>query len=259
MRNPLIVQFVDARLKVGRARQHIKHLETLIQVYAGSGVHELFMEYKPELGKYQLGFRVTKALPPTIALYVGDAIHNLSAALDYVASEIVGYGDKRAHFPMHETRDQLGKSVALGKVKQAALNLEAVILDVIQPYEAGNRDLWALRKADNINKHRLLIPSIQYSQLFGVCLQDDHGKVNVIDNLFGITGAGILNAIRSPYPLHVTDHGQLAFSVVFGEGSYFDGSPLVQTLLKLADVVTYVIETLEAAYFGFPAKASCTG
>jgi hypothetical protein len=53
---------------------------------------------------------------------------------------------------------------------KAAPNLGPLILDCIKPYKTGNYALWALGKVENIDKHKLLIPSIVLTGLNGVSI-----------------------------------------------------------------------------------------
>jgi hypothetical protein len=112
-----------------------------------------------ETGNVTYYLKRVPALPESIPLIVGDILHSLHSALDYMACGMVvaGGGEvtSKTKFPVREVAQDWEKS-GLGLVKGAKQEaLEA--LRRIGPYKAGNYFLWLLHRLNIIDKHRLLV------------------------------------------------------------------------------------------------------
>ena len=82
--------FQDARLKIERANHHIRDLEGQLRTYADSRPHTLTFEEDPISKRFNIRVNFPDEPPPDMALAIGDAIHNLRTALDYMTWEMVG-------------------------------------------------------------------------------------------------------------------------------------------------------------------------
>jgi hypothetical protein len=102
--------------------------------------------------------------PEALSLVVGDILHNLRSALDYLAWQLVlangGTPNEHTQFPIHDSRlTSSGKSRAVqiaGGVGAAVIPL----LEGLQPYlhahSAKSHPLSILKRLSNIDKHRRL-------------------------------------------------------------------------------------------------------
>ena len=221
------VRFDDARLKVDRAYRHINETEQVLRTFAGSGICKAVIDQDAEAGRCQIRVEVLKQLPAEIALPIGDAIHNLRTALDYVVTRIVGTGNDRITFPMHEERHNLAKSGQFREVVKAFPKLEFILLDEIKPYRTGNYALWALGKVDNIDKHKLLIPQFSITSIIGVSVEN-RDKSFTMQGLdvhieAGGISANLLSIKGLPGPFEITSEGQPAISVGFQQGKLLRG------------------------------------
>ena len=94
---------------------------------------------------------------------------------------------------------------------------------------------------------KLLIPVVSIVGLFGIHAEDSNH--NVFQNLnLAVTKSGKINAIATSGTLKITDYGQPAFEVVFGEGLPFEAQPILPTLHQLSQLVAGVVETIEKGY-----------
>src|SRR5918995_3001656 len=87
-------RLAGVRLKIERARKHIRDLETETSAYLNSSPHpyQLRAEDDPATGDEVYRVRVLFPIPESIPLIVGDAVHNLRSALDHLAWQLVESG-----------------------------------------------------------------------------------------------------------------------------------------------------------------------
>lgn len=241
--------FSGSSRKIERANQHIQELNSSLTTFLKTDFYSLHVNSN-DAGQDVLTLD-SKPLPCDIPLVIGDAIHNLRAALDLMACEIVmkagGTCTRYTNFPVRETRQELVGALNGGEIKVAGQDICDLILDVIKPYKGGNEPLWSLHQLDIIDKHRLLIPIVSVTQLSGVCA---HTENNVrFENIGLLVGeGGRLNVIATSAKLHITNYGQPTFGVFFRQGEPFENQPLVPTLHQLAQIVTGVVQAIEKAY-----------
>src|SRR5262249_26153041 len=107
--------FKSARLKVQRGNHHISDIERLFTDFVTTNPHKLIDETDPNDGSVTVRIEFDKEAPVDIALAklalaIGDAIHNLRAALDHMTWELVGmHGgtqDHRLQFPSGRDRNE---------------------------------------------------------------------------------------------------------------------------------------------------------
>lgn len=253
MLSPISMRFDQARLKVERANHHIKEMSVQIAAFTKVDFHSLRAGRDPNSGQYQLKLHTTASFPINAALIIGDVAHNLSSALDYMATAVAGADDHRVDFPVEETRDRLEKSSSYRTIQKARPDIASAILNMIQPYEGGRHPVRAIRRLYNIDKHKLLIPHFQVTGLTGVSLEsegNDPANRLVVTNLsMLIEDDLVLNAIGYPLPMKITNKGHASFSVVFGKGGPFEGRSVIPTLVQLRNTVLYVIQVLEPVFF----------
>jgi hypothetical protein len=150
----------DASAKQQRAQEHINELQRIIDVWRKFDQNAFGIKVNPHTGDVTYYLKRVPALPESVALIVGDILHNLRSALDYMACGMVVAGGgkitSKTKFPVREVAEDWEKS-GLEMVRGAKQEaLEA--LRRIGPYKAGNYFLWLLHRLNNIDKHRLLIP-----------------------------------------------------------------------------------------------------
>src|SRR5689334_6111092 len=82
--------FESAKLKIERAKHHIADVDASFTSFIQTHPHRLAMVVNPETGRMDIKVRLNHELPKSIALTVGDAIHNMRTALDHMTWEVVG-------------------------------------------------------------------------------------------------------------------------------------------------------------------------
>jgi hypothetical protein len=80
-------------------------------------------------------------LEPALQAIVGDVVHNLRTALDFIAAEIVKNEPECireiSYFPLGGTKNDLISSSRYRFIQRAAPDLASVIADIVKPYKAG--------------------------------------------------------------------------------------------------------------------------
>lgn len=172
MTDPLL----GARLKVERARQHLKTLADETAAFVERKPYSLVSEFDPERGQDVVRVKVNHKIPARLGLIAADAAHNLRCALDHLVYQlaVIGSGPgAKTQFPIFDDRDEYGRQVhrlLTGVDKRHWARIEAV-----QPYHvkelllsggqlAGyhdplviNLNLIVIARLDNMDKHRLVL------------------------------------------------------------------------------------------------------
>lgn len=148
-------RFTSPRRKLARALFHIEALERSIA------------EYHSRAGWYDTSFEgnhlrvVIRGEPANIDVIVGDVVHNLRAALDLTAVEVVasnGDSTKNVYFPFCNSQSELEGMIKTRNFDRASLAAQNA-LRALRPYKGGNEPLRALHDLDIQDKHHRLIPS----------------------------------------------------------------------------------------------------
>lgn len=160
-------EFADAWARVDRAAEHRERFKLAEEAWFETRPHHFMTEFDPDTGKHVKRLKVAPIVPPTIGAIITDAIHNLRAALDYLAYSIavVDSGQnppprhKKLAFPIAETSEEFDR-----KANTCRGDLRDVIwaaFKAFQPFETDpdaptESSLWFLEEMDLIGKHRHL-------------------------------------------------------------------------------------------------------
>ncbi len=159
-----MASLADPRMLMERAAEHLKEANTELKAFYHSNPVLFSTEVNNEVGWCIIRVAVTKPPPPRIGVIVGDATHNMRAALDHLAWQLALTQTPepywRTEFPITDcatgdTRRQFNRVVQ-------SLPTDAVdIIRELQPYNRGEAEeehpLWLLDKLCNIAKH-VMIP-----------------------------------------------------------------------------------------------------
>ena len=239
------------RLKIERAKCHIDELIAATNPLSD----DLFtIKAEPKIRPphshaqgWQLTYRPIKPIPETLGLIIGDAVHNLRAALDHLASGVIRTKDAKAnpYFPVTKSREHLVTSGWLKAIEEALPGSEDLILKKIRPENDGRDKLWRVGSLDIEDKHNLITPSVVVTniELVGRCLvatNEFHG------------GTFSNDATRTFYlvatdgaPIEVDGQFNVTASVSFREGDLLKDEPIVPTLTQMAELFSYTIDEFE--------------
>ncbi|MGP8157243.1 MAG: hypothetical protein ACLQMT_10325 [Candidatus Acidiferrales bacterium] len=245
-----MAKFEGARRKLERANQHIRDLENRIGLLEKS--HVATVEINPNGGNEVIKHDLSdgEKARTDIAVLVGDAVHNMRCALDHawwavrdmLPSESVG-DPMRDKFPVTQIVNELEGLLRKRKIDVNCLRLYRRIVDEIQPYKGGNIAIWPVHQADNMDKHRLLIPFIFFSSVEGIELEDKAGHIER-GGTFG-TMQGFPYYIPIPYGFHVKNKGSVSLSVMFHEEVFDEEFRAVDSLKHFSNSILGAVELLE--------------
>jgi hypothetical protein len=166
----MIPDFYGPNLKVERAKHHIDQLEVIFSTHISRNMERL----RPK--ENSRGLEGAKSanvatFPKHTPTVLGDAIHNLRAALDHAYCIMVEANGNQVsdwtHFPFRKSRKSLEDLI--NGHKNSRLTPSDSVIDAIiggiQPYETGNLGLYGLHLLDITDKHRVLIPMAQEMRL----------------------------------------------------------------------------------------------
>ena len=245
--------FTGSRLKIKRAKRHFKELETRFAEWLQSDSFRVSVDKNLDTGNDFFKFTCSEA-PDDIPVIIGDAVHNLRSALDFIAIEIVtSFGRKPdgIYFPFRETREDVITALSQSDIQLLCPQAADIIIDQIKPYKTGNRYICSLNKLSNTDKHRLLIPIVSRANFSRVPIEhDDHIGTKHVNFTFEFRGtqARSGDVVNSPSThMEIKDHGRPTLAVFFDK-SQLAGIPSLQVLHLLghcAERIGYYITLFE--------------
>lgn len=155
--------------KLARAREHLKALER--ETTAGIKEEDTyairFSEVDPQTGWCSITVVPYKVEKPRLSIILGDLIHNLRCALDYVVTALADASQTAlttAHkFPVYPDATDYaastgGKAAAVGEGPLVGIKYGLVLIDDWQPYhtqpDPRTDPLWGIHRFSNADKHR---------------------------------------------------------------------------------------------------------
>lgn len=238
-------------MKINRAVDHLSSLHACMEAFLKESPYRLWIEEDGTTRRHTIRY-ATDPLPENVALIIGDCIHNMRASLDHIATEIVrrhNGSTKFLVFPFNETRDLVEGMDSFKRIMKVAPQLHDAILNQVRSIKSDNYLLWAMNKADNIDKHNLLIPVLGITKAVGIAAEDENG--NFIEDLDLEFGAdSVYNLAEYHTPCRITNKGRAIFRFNFAKDTYLDGHPIFQVLQKLIVMTQNAVVALEDAYFG---------
>ena len=224
--------FSASRLKLQRATKHIAELEAL----AAKHVEAQAANMPPPLQRPQFadsdgrimlhGPMTIRGVPEEFGAIVGDVIHNLRAALDLLACDLVRKGGGNVngvYFPFCDKPEDLTEVLKRRNFHRAGSKAIALLKD-LEPYRGGNVALRAIHDLDIEDKHRALIPTV----------------ANVTTQSFMVVEIDG-NIAAQPVP----DSGPNT-TFTFPAGYDFAGKEIITTLHELIELTTGVVEAFAA-------------
>lgn len=241
------------RLKIERANRHIDELRQLTEPLAPS-LYEITIteagasaiEVRPTF--YHLTYRPKQPIPETLAIIVGDAIHNLRSALDHLAGGIIRTlatpPSFKPYFPIHPDRKNLEADASLAAIEQALPGAKKLLLEKIRPASGPHETLWRFNDLSNLDKHNLIIPTVTVAEIANINLRTSSGAYR--DLSVGNDAAKPIKIMRSNSPITIDSKFETAVEISFAEGAHpFKDESVIPTLFQIRDVVSETLNAFE--------------
>ena len=245
--------FEGSKLKISRSKKHADEFLQDVRNFCGTDFLDLSIDFDEGTSSSTLKFRMKKDPPIELSMILGDAIHNLRAALDLAFVEFIeAVGiepTKWSTFRVWESRDKM-ISTYRATLFKGFDDVTALFSNHIGNFKGGNELLVAVDALDIDDKHRLLIPTFSVVRLMNVSVEvafEDGGRVIFDDCVLGVGQGGVLNLAGSDNPgvLTVKNMGTPGIAVLFGESTALARWPIAETLAAFTKTVTQVIGQFE--------------
>jgi hypothetical protein len=156
--------FDGARAKLDRAENHLRGFEEEVRTFLGPNLYSIQSDRYPETRHYEFRVHFSRAVPHIRwGVLVGDIVHNIRCALDYVAWELAEAegesmpNDRRTMFPLF-IDPRLYERHGKPRIRRLGERAQTMV-ERLQPYRRENRyadPLWLLEELDSADKHKLL-------------------------------------------------------------------------------------------------------
>ena len=255
--------------KIERAKHHIDDLNGQAEAYACQRPLRVYRSTDGKTNKVSYVVKNKIPVPRSLALVIGDAVHNLRSALDLLAFALVGDkcptpGQQRqVQFPFSTSADRLEATINSRHINRAG---EKVVREImkLKPYPDGNEMLQAIHDLDLADKHKLIIPTTASGAMMVADLTKlmpehpgfpDKGATLVLnENVrfdIDLPQAQGNRRARRASRLATTPERETEFKfaciVCFGEGQALPNQPVVPNLVSLTDeaerAVSVITET----------------
>ena len=188
-----------SKIKIARANRHIRELESLFDAFFCDNPHRIRINKHPDQG-IAISAEFDRPLPNETAAIIGDVVHNLRAALDHLACDMIrasGENPNRWHgFPIDKSQSGFEGNIA-GKLKGAADKFVDFVKSQ-RPYRDNGGNAWMhnLASLDNDDKHIVLIPTVGVASLKNIHIKNPDGTTMITMKSLDVSGDGHVNVAR---------------------------------------------------------------
>ena len=247
MANP--VNFSGPYLKAERAKHHIDHLETIFKAYVAQNIKALTPKYNRKVGPR----RLASGFPRHTPTILGDALHNLRAALDHAYCELVRANDHTVHersfFPIVNPNGKDNWQSRKGSMEGhegtgngPGAHIIKALDEEVQPYPGGNGDdLTKLHALDIADKHMVLLPTQQQTDAEDIMFENGP----VMQGIRLVHQEDASPVFAPTFRLNPYYNNKASFEICFGKGQPFEGEPVLPILKDLARRVDETFRLLE--------------
>jgi len=246
-----MANFHAPKLKIERAKKHISELHNEVAAYVGRHPHRMVVQQDTDPRYFRWVLRIIEKIPEEFPVIIGDVVHNLRAALDLLACELVrlnGADTHNVYFPFSTDQNGLEDAINQRHMDRAAPDVVDMIR-LLKPYHGGNEALRGLHDLDITDKHKLLIPCSHFTGIPNLEIRNESKTTAAVINCrIGPVQDGQC-VMRTPIAsnIKIGQEFDAAFAITFGEGS-FNAKTIIQTLHELTQLVAGIVSTFEQHY-----------
>src|SRR6266403_2070930 len=248
--------------KIERAIAHINTIEKWLWTLNEEN-REIARAYKqdaPERNLHTVWIKQFIGFSSPLGPMIGDAVHNLRAALDAIAwSTVRGAGGgednlQNLYFPLCSVQE-LPTSRHFKTICAARADVGPIIADFVRDYKAvPDCDLWALNQLDRVDKHRCVIHTETRSSGKTVAIRKEHEddppaiEPGAIYSIPQTLVDGIASPTEELRPgsmayVHNQKSGYTVVSIRFGE--VLNDQEVIPKLWRFAELVSGLIDELD--------------
>lgn len=241
-----------------RADHLLEELEIATRVLPNSTAKQ-FVVTRSETG-VRLIFMPDR-MPLQVSAALGDCIHNLRSAFDYIAVALtappIGTGNPTgAYFPTG--KDRLGYEAARAKRMKGAPDSALRIVDALEPWTGGRNLVRELHDLDIMDKHRLLVPAIAEMHVRSMKAEFKGTPIEITGDHVQSVADGQNFNIEIPCP-GIADISEFKletglkadFSIKFDRDHPCAGELVLPTLKRMRAVASRLVEDCEVEFPGF--------
>lgn len=253
------------KLKLEWAKRHINELKATIGEFFESEPYELVHEVDSQTGENVYRLRVHKSVPVELSAILGDAVHNLRAALDQLVCTLIrlnsNFPKGMQGFPIATSGEDY-ESFVRKRIAGVSTKVERLIFR-LKPYRGGNRRLWLLHQLDILDKHDGILP-VSAAHAMTLIRYTMPGMFVGPDGTFRLGGGGRpfrtdwgipdkaqtimpltdnVEFYRSPSGLQ--EEVRANISITFDQSEIAQGRPVVETLDDFAHFIEKLIGVVE--------------
>ena len=242
--------YLSAKVRVGRAKEHLNTLKIEGRAFWESRPYIYFAEPNPDRRTKTYKCRLVKPMPETFHVLTIEAAEHLRAALDHLGYSAAVLGGKRepksAYFPIADSAAKLETDVIRrGRCKDLPPDILA-LFRALEPYKGGKAAaVWTLNRICNSSKHRLITEIRLESAYANVSLMALPPGSIMLPHKWD-SEKNEVSYFSTPLGAEPKYDFEVAFFIAFGPVKPVAGQPVVPTLFSIADVVTEIVMMTEA-------------
>jgi hypothetical protein len=244
--------FESAKLKIERSDHHISNLERQLSAFTRDGL-DASVHHRDD-GKLDIVLTVIPP-PPSLALIIGDAVHNLWSAMDHLTWEVVGLDGGRQHAQLYFPKGRDGPSYKglCNGIETPSAEVKR-LLETLEAFPGGaGHFLYVTHRLDNADKHSILTPVVSAPSINELVLITPQGKVrsppaNLYPDpilrhgeTFTIDGAPMGSRLAFKDKAEISPH------ILFGNVEFVQDQPVFPTILQLCHAVSNAVEIVARA------------
>ena len=247
--------FQAPKLKIKRAKKHIGELQCEVTQFIARNPYRVVVEQDRKTLDDLFVIRVQDQIPDDFSAIIGDAIHNLGAALDLLACDLVrvnGGDVEDVYFPFCSNGTDFENTIKQRHIDRASPDIVDIFRS-LEAYSGGNDALRAIHALDISDKHKILHPVFYFTGIPNCLIARRDGSP-----FFSMTNCWIgpikdgLTIYRFPgrvlQGLKIGQQFKGTFQITFGNGQAFHGQSVIPTLHQLAGLVDAIVKTFETHY-----------
>ena len=248
------IDLTATKAKVARSKKHFDELASAIKTYLASQPYIIERITNDATGDVSDIVRVKKEIPKDWSNIVGDIVHNLRVALDYLVTSLVEANSnsisKSNCFPIDNSIEDYQRN---SSKKLIGLSSGAIkFINDLKPYKGGEDVLWRLHKLDIQDKHarNLIVGAANRSVNLSLKMDFLGEQINFptlslkpADDLFPIAdGVALFTFNKNTAGPHDFNDNSYTFDVKFSGDKIFNEREIMTTLKEL---ILYVEKVLD--------------